>query len=347
MIVGQETDGTVTPLDLGLDWMVSKRKWFIGATLAAPAGDARARPPAARRPAARTTPTSCCRRALPCPRGRTARARPGTAGHVTSSATAARRSGRTFALALLAGGRARIGGDGGGRRRRPRGPRQPSRAPSSTTRRTCAVMADPSPCGAAARSAQRRRIRCRSSSRRRRDRRTAVPRPGPAADADRRTAALAAVGAALGVDLPTPNRLVSRRRRGPPRDLAGPRRMARRRAPATPAALGDRRVVAQHGRPHRRDHRRRVGAPNAARAAGPASATCCRPGAPIDLHPRPSASVHAVQTQLARVDVIIGRGRARTSGTSPCGRRSRAISSPGCTDAARLTEEGATWTSRR
>ena len=31
VIVGQETDGTVTPLDLGLDWMVSKRKWFIGA----------------------------------------------------------------------------------------------------------------------------------------------------------------------------------------------------------------------------------------------------------------------------------------------------------------------------
>ena len=30
IIIGQETDGTVTPLDLGLDWMVSKTRDFIG-----------------------------------------------------------------------------------------------------------------------------------------------------------------------------------------------------------------------------------------------------------------------------------------------------------------------------
>jgi sarcosine oxidase subunit alpha len=30
IIVGQETDGTVTPQDLGLDWAVSKQKDFIG-----------------------------------------------------------------------------------------------------------------------------------------------------------------------------------------------------------------------------------------------------------------------------------------------------------------------------
>ncbi len=30
IIVGQETDGTVTPLDLGMDWIVSKQKTFIG-----------------------------------------------------------------------------------------------------------------------------------------------------------------------------------------------------------------------------------------------------------------------------------------------------------------------------
>ena len=52
VIVGQETDGTVTPLDLGLDWMVSRKKWFIGATLTPAAGDAGAGPPAAGRPAA-------------------------------------------------------------------------------------------------------------------------------------------------------------------------------------------------------------------------------------------------------------------------------------------------------
>ena len=30
IIVGQDTDGTVTPQDLGIDWMISKRKPFIG-----------------------------------------------------------------------------------------------------------------------------------------------------------------------------------------------------------------------------------------------------------------------------------------------------------------------------
>jgi sarcosine oxidase subunit alpha len=30
IIVGQETDGSVTPLDLGMDWIVSKTKDFIG-----------------------------------------------------------------------------------------------------------------------------------------------------------------------------------------------------------------------------------------------------------------------------------------------------------------------------
>ena len=29
-IVGQETDGTVTPIDLGMDWIVSKQKSFVG-----------------------------------------------------------------------------------------------------------------------------------------------------------------------------------------------------------------------------------------------------------------------------------------------------------------------------
>jgi sarcosine oxidase subunit alpha len=30
IIVGQDTDGSVTPIDLGMDWIVSKRKDFIG-----------------------------------------------------------------------------------------------------------------------------------------------------------------------------------------------------------------------------------------------------------------------------------------------------------------------------
>ena len=30
VIVGQDTDGSVTPVDLGMDWIVSKKKDFIG-----------------------------------------------------------------------------------------------------------------------------------------------------------------------------------------------------------------------------------------------------------------------------------------------------------------------------
>src|SRR3546814_10762868 len=30
IIVGQETDGSVTPTDLGMDWIVSKAKDFVG-----------------------------------------------------------------------------------------------------------------------------------------------------------------------------------------------------------------------------------------------------------------------------------------------------------------------------
>ena len=30
VIVGQDTDGSVTPIDLGMDWIVSKKKDFIG-----------------------------------------------------------------------------------------------------------------------------------------------------------------------------------------------------------------------------------------------------------------------------------------------------------------------------
>ena len=29
-IIGQDTDGTVTPQDLGMDWIVSKHETFIG-----------------------------------------------------------------------------------------------------------------------------------------------------------------------------------------------------------------------------------------------------------------------------------------------------------------------------
>ena len=52
---------------------------------------------------------SCCPKVRRCRLARTAPVPTGTAGHVTSSYRSAA-LGRTFALALLAGGRARIGG---------------------------------------------------------------------------------------------------------------------------------------------------------------------------------------------------------------------------------------------
>jgi sarcosine oxidase subunit alpha len=109
VIVGQETDGTVTPLDLGLNWMVSKRKWFIGArSLRRPAMLA-----PDRRQLVGLLPLD---RDLLLPEGAALPAKAngagsaGTAGHVTSSYHSGA-LGRTFALALLAGGRARIGGE--------------------------------------------------------------------------------------------------------------------------------------------------------------------------------------------------------------------------------------------
>jgi sarcosine oxidase subunit alpha len=109
VIVGQETDGTVTPLDLGLDWMISKRKWFIGSR-------------SLRRPAMLAPDRRQLIGLLPLdhdlllPEGAALPATAngagsaGTAGHVTSSYHSAT-LGRTFALALLAGGRAKIGGE--------------------------------------------------------------------------------------------------------------------------------------------------------------------------------------------------------------------------------------------
>ena len=50
IIVGQETDGTVTPRDLGMDWIVSKKKAdFIGKRSLMRPDSMRAGPQAARR----------------------------------------------------------------------------------------------------------------------------------------------------------------------------------------------------------------------------------------------------------------------------------------------------------
>jgi sarcosine oxidase subunit alpha len=109
VIVGQETDGTVTPLDLGLDWMVSRRKWFIGTRSL--------RRPAMLAPDRRQLvgllphdPYDLLPEGAPLPAAANGIGTAGVVGHVTSSYRSAA-LGRTFALALLAGGRARVGSD--------------------------------------------------------------------------------------------------------------------------------------------------------------------------------------------------------------------------------------------
>jgi sarcosine oxidase subunit alpha len=101
-IVGQDTDGTVTPHDLGMGWIVSKTKRdFMG-----------------KRSFSRTDTARTDRKhlvaLLPAERlgeGAQVVAEPGSTamlGHVTSSYDSVS-LGRPFALALLAGGRERIG----------------------------------------------------------------------------------------------------------------------------------------------------------------------------------------------------------------------------------------------
>jgi sarcosine oxidase subunit alpha len=95
-IIGQETDGTVTPQDLGMDWIVSKKKAdFIGLRSFTRTDTARAD----RKQLVGLLPESRL------PEG--AQLLPGP-GHVTSSYESAV-LGRPFALALLERGRERIG----------------------------------------------------------------------------------------------------------------------------------------------------------------------------------------------------------------------------------------------
>ena len=70
IIAGQDTDGTVTPQDLGMDWVVSKKKGdFVGRRSHRRPDTESPGSQAARRPAAR-------RRRGPAARGGAARARP-------------------------------------------------------------------------------------------------------------------------------------------------------------------------------------------------------------------------------------------------------------------------------
>jgi sarcosine oxidase subunit alpha len=103
-IVGQDTDGTVTPLDLGMDWVVSKRKDFVGKRSLRRLDTARAD----RKHLVGLLPVDPEALLAEGAQLVTAEA-PGTmVGHVTSSYRSAA-LGRTFALALVTGGRDRVG----------------------------------------------------------------------------------------------------------------------------------------------------------------------------------------------------------------------------------------------
>jgi sarcosine oxidase subunit alpha len=108
IICGQETDGTVTPQDLGMSWIVSKKKPFIGQRSHLRSDSARPD----RRHLVGLLPVD---RDELLPEGAqlvleqrvSVPAR--MVGHVTSSYRSAT-LGRTFALAMLQSGRERIGG---------------------------------------------------------------------------------------------------------------------------------------------------------------------------------------------------------------------------------------------
>jgi sarcosine oxidase subunit alpha len=110
-IVGQDTDGTVTPQDLGMGWVVSKQKDFVGRRsfrrvdtartdrkhlVALLSEDRATRLPEGTQIVASDVPLTTADRPVP------------MLGHVTSSYTS-EALGRPFALALVANGRNRIG----------------------------------------------------------------------------------------------------------------------------------------------------------------------------------------------------------------------------------------------
>jgi sarcosine oxidase subunit alpha len=107
IICGQETDGTVTPQDLGMSWVVSKKKSFIGQR--SHRRNHTARPD--RRHLVGLLPID---RDELLPEGAQLVVEPNLSapvkmvGHVTSSYRSAA-LGRTFALALVQSGRERIG----------------------------------------------------------------------------------------------------------------------------------------------------------------------------------------------------------------------------------------------
>jgi sarcosine oxidase subunit alpha len=108
IIVGQETDGTVTPGDVGLDWAIGKSKRdFVGKRSLARPDPAR---PDRRQLVGLLTadPRLVLEEGMQITQAKTVATGTPALGHVTSSYGSST-LGRSIALALVAGGRARIG----------------------------------------------------------------------------------------------------------------------------------------------------------------------------------------------------------------------------------------------
>ena len=107
IIAGQDTDGSVNPVDLGMDWIVSKRKDFLGKR-------SLSRPDSIREDRKHLvglfseTPTEVLPEGAQIIEDPQARVPVPMIGHVTSSYFSVPLD-RTFALALIKGGRARMG----------------------------------------------------------------------------------------------------------------------------------------------------------------------------------------------------------------------------------------------
>ena len=112
IIVGQDTDGSITPIDLGMDWIVAKDKDFLGRRSLARADTARADRKHLVGLLTDDPPVPCCRKAGRSSPTSTANACPcRMLGHVTSSYFSANLK-RSIALALVQDGRRPDGREG-------------------------------------------------------------------------------------------------------------------------------------------------------------------------------------------------------------------------------------------
>ena len=315
-IVGQDTDGTVTPTTSGWTGSVNVDKGdFIGRRSLPPRRHEPARPQAARRPAPRGPEVAASRGSPARARGHRHGSRCRWSGHVTSSYRSAA-LGRTFALAMLGAVTERHGAtvfaplarghDRGDRRRAGASTTRRGRAVTAEVRRSRTGWHDLAAIGSA-RAARRSSRPCRSS-RRSSLRLAAAARPA------RRTRSRSS--------------RTRRGRTGPGGAVARPRRVARPRPAAAP---GPRSSPSSSARWAASTARSSTSSANRVpiELGGARRFELLSKGCSLDLDPRSWGTGRCAQTLLARVPVILHE-REDDDAAYSCGRRSPATSSTGC-----------------